>query len=139
MNAVKMSDTEYHLFIRPDTNTEGHTQWFYFKVANMIKGTKYTFKIVNFNKKHSAFRKGMKPTVFSSKRYTATKEGWDSTEVREVDYFLSPFNKTMNSVTTNKYKEFYGSDEGAESKPEIGDGNLNVKAKKLYCLAFTYE
>lgn len=31
-SAIKISDNEYHLFIHPDTNTGGHTQWFYFKV-----------------------------------------------------------------------------------------------------------
>ena len=60
-SAVKISNNEYHLFIHPDTNTGGHTQWFYYKVSGMEKGVEYTFKIMNFNKKHSAFQKGMSP------------------------------------------------------------------------------
>ena len=49
-SAIKISDKEYHLFIHPDTNTGGHTQWFYFKVLNMVKNSVYTFRIMNFNK-----------------------------------------------------------------------------------------
>lgn len=32
--AVKLSDLEYDLYMRPDTNSKGHQSWFYFKVAN---------------------------------------------------------------------------------------------------------
>lgn len=49
-SAIKITDSEYHLFIHPDTNTGGHTQWFYFKVCNMKQNKIYTFKIMNFNK-----------------------------------------------------------------------------------------
>ena len=49
-SAIKISNNEYHLFIHPDTNTGGHTQWFYFKVTGMEKGVEYIFKIMNFNK-----------------------------------------------------------------------------------------
>lgn len=31
---VKISDTEYDLYMRVDSNTRGHNQWFYFSVAN---------------------------------------------------------------------------------------------------------
>jgi hypothetical protein len=49
-SAIKISNTEYHLFIHPDTNTAGHTQWFYFKVTGMVKDVDYNFKIMNFKK-----------------------------------------------------------------------------------------
>ena len=49
-SAIKITDIEYHLFIHPDTNTGGHTQWFYFKVNKMKQDKIYTFKIMNFNK-----------------------------------------------------------------------------------------
>jgi hypothetical protein len=34
--AVKCKSREYDLYIRPDTNTTGNFQWFYFKVINTI-------------------------------------------------------------------------------------------------------
>ena len=29
---IMVTETEYDLYMRPDTNTRGHHQWFYFKV-----------------------------------------------------------------------------------------------------------
>ena len=37
--AVQVSEYEYDLILRPDANTRGHTQWFYFGVAKMKHGT----------------------------------------------------------------------------------------------------
>jgi hypothetical protein len=30
--AIKVSDTEYNCLLQNDINTNGHTQWFYFKI-----------------------------------------------------------------------------------------------------------
>ena len=32
--ATKVSDQEYDCLMQNDINTQGHTQWFYFKVSN---------------------------------------------------------------------------------------------------------
>ena len=32
--AIKVSDKEYDLFMRVDSNTKGHTNWYYFEVEN---------------------------------------------------------------------------------------------------------
>ena len=32
--AIKVSETEYNLLLQNDINTNGHTQWFYFKVKS---------------------------------------------------------------------------------------------------------
>ena len=51
---VMVSPTEYDLYMRVDSNTRGHHQWFNFKVKNRsIKQVK--FNIVNFTKKHSLY------------------------------------------------------------------------------------
>ncbi len=34
--AIKVAEFEYDLFMRVDTNTKGHTNWYYFKVKNAI-------------------------------------------------------------------------------------------------------
>lgn len=45
---------EYDLFMRVDSNTKGHHQWFYFKVKSKIK-KQVKFNIVNFTKKRSLY------------------------------------------------------------------------------------
>lgn len=32
--AIKVTDNEYNLLLQNDINTNGHTQWFYFKVKS---------------------------------------------------------------------------------------------------------
>jgi hypothetical protein len=50
--------------MRIDSNTKGHTSWFYFKVSNALPNQKYKFNIINFNKKYLPYKDGMKPYVF---------------------------------------------------------------------------
>jgi len=35
---IRTAQDEYELFMRVDTNTKGHTNWYYFNVRNMKKG-----------------------------------------------------------------------------------------------------
>ena len=59
----KKGKHEFDLFMRPDTNSSGRTQWFYFEAQAHKPGT-YTFNILNFTKPQSLLGKGMKPLVF---------------------------------------------------------------------------
>ena len=52
--AHKINDTEYDLYMRVDSNTHGHNQWFYFKVIPSIL-CHIKFRIVNFTKKESLY------------------------------------------------------------------------------------
>jgi hypothetical protein len=58
----RISASEYHVFIRNDTNSKGPLQWFYFCMRNT---TDYVgvvkIKIVNFTKKDSLFHKVSNP------------------------------------------------------------------------------
>ena len=36
--AVKISDNEYDLILQNDINTNGHTQWFFYRIQNNRKG-----------------------------------------------------------------------------------------------------
>lgn len=56
---------EYELYMRVDTNSNGHSNWFYFKVSNNQAGLKVKFTICNFTKPQSLYQKGMKPYVLS--------------------------------------------------------------------------
>jgi len=59
--AVRVKPKEYDLFIRSDTNTRGHTCWFYFKVCNKETLGEVQFNIVNFSKKRNMYSSGLKP------------------------------------------------------------------------------
>jgi len=56
---------EYDLILRPDINTRGHTQWYYFGVSNMRKGRRYKFNIINMMKPDSVYNQGLKPLLYS--------------------------------------------------------------------------
>ncbi len=60
-----VSLNEYNLFLNVDTNTKGHSQWFYFAVTNTDKDRTVVFNILNCTKPISLFKYGMKPLVFS--------------------------------------------------------------------------
>ncbi|CAG9321202.1 unnamed protein product [Blepharisma stoltei] len=56
----KRSEFEYDLLMKTDTNSQGYAQWFYFDVDNEAIG-EIKINILNFSKRKSLFRKGMKP------------------------------------------------------------------------------
>lgn len=59
--ALKVSETEYNLLLQNDINTNGHTQWYFFKVkAKFDKPTKVKFNIVNLYKPKSLYQQGLK-------------------------------------------------------------------------------
>lgn len=74
--AFQVDEREYDLFIRVDSNTKGHIQWYNFEVKNLEKLQKYKFNICNFQKCHSLYTRGMKPYVYSAKKAEKEKIGW---------------------------------------------------------------
>lgn len=70
--AIQVSDREYRLILNHDTQTKGHTQWFYFIVRNCHVTGPVTFHIVNLGKRWSLFSKGLRPLVWSDKN----EGGW---------------------------------------------------------------
>lgn len=68
---IRVGESEFDLYMKVDTNTNGHRQWFYFSVKNLAVGT-VKFNIYRFKKKFSLFQRGMKPYVLSVK----SKKGW---------------------------------------------------------------
>lgn len=68
--ASKVNNIEYNLWLENDMNTKGHTQWYYFKVVyNAEKTAKIQFNILNLAKTYSLYKAGMKPVVFSLKKF----------------------------------------------------------------------
>lgn len=48
----------YDLYMHNDCFTQGHTQWFYFSVKNVVVGQSINFNIKNFMKSDSLFTEG---------------------------------------------------------------------------------
>ncbi len=44
----RVHDAEYNLLLQNDTNTKGHTEWFFFQVRGFSKGARIKFNILNF-------------------------------------------------------------------------------------------
>jgi hypothetical protein len=53
---VKVGEAEYDLYLRIDTNTRGHLQWFNFTVKNCGK-RRVRFNIVNFKKAKTLYQR----------------------------------------------------------------------------------
>lgn len=73
---MRVGEREYDCFMRVDSNTAGHLQWFNFKVKGWRKLLKYRINICNFQKDKCLFTRGMRPYLFSEKRSRREKEGW---------------------------------------------------------------
>ena len=44
---IKITNRYYLLFLQYDSNSIGHTQWFYFKATGIVKGFNVRFDILN--------------------------------------------------------------------------------------------
>ena len=73
--AVKVSNTEYNCLLQNDINTNGHTQWFYFKVKGTFKKkTSIKFNLINLYKHKSLYQYGMKVLTLDVSAKAAAKE-----------------------------------------------------------------
>ena len=55
--AIRISDTEYDLFMRVDSNTKGHTNWYYFEVENGDWIGSVQFNFCNFRREKSLYQR----------------------------------------------------------------------------------
>lgn len=74
--AVQVYEYEYDLVLKPDYNTRGQTQWFYFQVKNPRAGRLYRFNIINLLKPDSLYNHGMKPLLYSEINAQRYNKGW---------------------------------------------------------------
>jgi cytosolic carboxypeptidase protein 2/3 len=70
--AIQVYEYEYDLILKPDYNTRGYTQWYYFRVSNTKAGKPYRFNVINLMKPDSLYNHGMRPLVYSE---AAAKQG----------------------------------------------------------------
>ena len=73
---VKVTEEEYDLILSNDINTNGHTQWYFFRISNTRKGMKIRFNIINLAKPDSLYNYGMKILCYSNKIKAAQGIGW---------------------------------------------------------------
>jgi hypothetical protein len=94
---VMVSADEYDLYVRPDSNTGGNFQWFYFAVSN-VRGVRHKrFNILNLSRKHSLYLNGRRP-VFATQR-----EGVWRPVGQSVNYGPSK----LNQYLTGSGREYY--------------------------------
>lgn len=82
-----MNPSEFDLFLRIDSNTRGHTQWFYFSIRNGKKLGKFTFNLCNLTKPHTLYEQqnnigsvgssGMRPYIFSKQKSQKYNQTWE--------------------------------------------------------------
>ena len=62
---VKVAPTEFDLFLRVDSNTHGHTGWYYFSVSNGSRRGPVTLHLCNLRRVPPLYEQGMSPFVYS--------------------------------------------------------------------------
>jgi hypothetical protein len=82
--AIQVYTYEYDLILKPDTRSRGHTQWFFFSVANTRANSTVRFNLINLLKTSSLYNCGMQPLMYSE----ASGQGWRRVGT-EVCYFQS--------------------------------------------------
>lgn len=83
----------YALILQHDYDTTTYTQWFYFKISNVRKDTKYKFTIVNLVKNDSSYNQGQKPLFYSTKEAQRPGGiGWYR-DGQNIAYYQNSFKK----------------------------------------------
>ena len=63
-----VSDTEYDIYIRPDTCNPRHRFWFFFSIENTQENQRIIFNVVNISKSRNLLMNGLTPVVKSTSR-----------------------------------------------------------------------
>ncbi|XP_074656426.1 uncharacterized protein LOC141909731 isoform X2 [Tubulanus polymorphus] len=74
--ARRVGQFEYELVLKTDLYTKRHTQWFYFRIQNMVPGVTYRFIIINLLKADSLYNHGMRPLFYSEMEAQRNQLGW---------------------------------------------------------------
>ena len=74
--ASRVSENEYNLLLQNDINTNGYSQWFFFKVSNTSRGQTVKFNILNQYKLNNLYRMGMKVILYSKRESEEKNLSW---------------------------------------------------------------
>lgn len=101
MVAIQLSLNEYDLVLQNDVNTNGHTQWYFFRVSNTKKDQKVRFNIINLAKPDSLYNQGMRVLAFSQNSSKSDDLGWYRTGT-DIRYFQNQI-KNNGRFPNKKY------------------------------------
>jgi hypothetical protein len=103
--AMQLSENEYDLVLQNDINTNGHTQWYFFRVSNTTKGHKVRFNIVNLSKPDSLYNQGMRVLCYSQQLAKQNDTGWHRVG-SDIRYYQ---NNIRNQAAGNRFpsKRYY--------------------------------
>lgn len=136
--AIQVAPDEYDMYMRVDSNTRGHHQWFYFKVHNQNKVGAVRFNFVNFTKRQSLYSQGMRVNARSMLDVAEQKaklsagtpaikllnEGWVKCG-ENISYKLSKLSRDPHAYATNK--------------SNAADPSIRTRGRrKYYMLSFEY-
>jgi hypothetical protein len=74
--AVLVGKNEYDLVLQTDVNTNGHTQWFFFRIDNTVAGARYKLNIINMMKRDSLYNNGLMPLCHSALSLQLEGRSW---------------------------------------------------------------
>lgn len=101
--AIQVYEYEYDLILRPDINTRGHTQWYYFRIENMIPGRMYKFNVINLTKPDSLYNYGMRPLIYSEKEANLDGTGWQR-RGEDICYYQNHIKRRQGSYYSLTFK-----------------------------------
>ena len=128
--AFKVSETEYNLLTRCDTNSKGHNQWFYFRISNDTSQTSpIRLNIINLVKPKSLYGKGAFPYI--GYKDSSGRLHWEQlNEKSMLTYTRTPQKYEMSDL--NKKKIFMTLSFGIT----LEQGSERWLA---YCIPYTYS
>ena len=91
----KVTDSEYNLLLQNDINTNGYSQWFFFKVTNTQKDSKVRFNILNLYKHNSLYKMGMKVIMYSVKESEEKNVSWHRGG-ENIDYYENGYSRSSS-------------------------------------------
>eukprot|EP01138_Halocafeteria_seosinensis_P012213 gb/GECG01012481.1/.p1 GENE.gb/GECG01012481.1/~~gb/GECG01012481.1/.p1 ORF type:complete len:1617 (+),score=188.20 gb/GECG01012481.1/:1-4851(+) len=97
---------EYDCWMRPDVNSKGNTQWFYFSVKGAMKGQTVRFNIANNSKDDSLFNYGMRPVGFSLQESETNGVGWHRVGTN-ITYFRGIETSTITPSGKKQKRQHY--------------------------------
>lgn len=137
----------YDLVLDHDVNTNGHTQWYNFAVRNH-ECNRVRFRLVNFCKAHSLYRRGMQPVVWSERdAHLHMKEKMESSEGFQGDDMLStlwhPAGECISyhrNAMPRARTEFMGDDTSGNMPSEEQFAKIRrIKSRPKYMYTFSFE
>ena len=93
--AIKITEFEYDLVLQNDINTNGHTQWFFYRVSNTRAGEKIRFNIINLAKPDSLYNYGMKVLNYSNEVKKIEGVGWHRIG-ENIEYYQNNYRRDNN-------------------------------------------